>query len=181
MTTPSVAAVERQLRSAFASVEPPPPWALVDGEEGDEPLRVAKAFKGRKRWAKVPAKVLDEAPDGLASALSFFSDEAFRFFLPAYLVADVRGRLERVDPVFHLTQGLTKDTRDERINPRRYGERTWLDAARYRFSVFTKPQAAAIVGYLRLRAARASVDRKEIEQALACYWTGRADPRARRR
>jgi len=36
---------------------------------------------------------LDRSPGGLASALSMFSHEAFRFYLPAYLIADIDGKL----------------------------------------------------------------------------------------
>ena len=42
-----------------------------------------------------PSTLIDRAPDGFGSALSFFSDEAFRFYLPAYLIADsVTAQLE---------------------------------------------------------------------------------------
>ena len=42
---------------------------------------------------------LDSAPDGLSSALAFFSDEAFRYYLPAYLLAALDRKLALADPV----------------------------------------------------------------------------------
>jgi hypothetical protein len=49
----------------------------------------------------IPPTVLD----GHYEALSFLSEGGFRFFLPAYLVADVRDQLVTADPGFHLTHG----------------------------------------------------------------------------
>ena len=40
-------------------------------------------------------------------ALSFFSEGGFRYFLPAYLIADLEDRLQTADPVFHLTNGFS--------------------------------------------------------------------------
>lgn len=45
--------------------------------------------------------------DAHYSALSFFSEAAFRFFFPAYLIADLRGELRTADPLFHLTGGFS--------------------------------------------------------------------------
>lgn len=171
--------VERQLRAAFAKVPAPPDWCLVDSHEGDEPRRVAAAFKGKKSWKRLDAELLDHAPDGLASALSFFSDEAFRFFLPAYLLADLAGALERVDPVFHLTHGLTEGTRAKRVNARRYGDRTWFQVAQYKMAVFSEAQAKAIAAYLERKAEADEHARDEIREALASYWRGRARPGSR--
>jgi hypothetical protein len=155
-------------------VEAPPSWCLVNGHEGDEPARVEAAFKNKRRWAALSSKFLDEAPDGLGSALSFFSDEVFRFYLPAYLIADLREELDHVDPIFHLIHGLTDDSRAERLNPRRYGDRTWFDYACFRFSVFSRRQAAAIVAYLQVKGGRDEFDRERIAESLANYWSARA-------
>jgi hypothetical protein len=45
--------------------------------------------------------------------------------------------------------GLDSRSREALLNPARYGARTWCDARCYRFSVFTQPQCAAIVAFLR--------------------------------
>lgn len=168
------AQLERQLRAAFAKVPFPGDWCLVGSLEGDEPLLVAAAFKGKKSWKGLAPAFLDAAPEGLSSALSFFSDEAFRFYLPAYLLADLSGALEAVSPVFHLTHGLTDATRAKRVNARRYGDRTWFQEAQHKFSVFSRPQAAAIAAYLAHEADADALERKGIGQALASYWTERA-------
>ena len=109
----------------------------------------------------------------------FFSDEAFRFYLPAYLIADIDDVFEQADPVFHLTHGLTDESRNRRVNPRRYGERTWFDQARYKFAIFNRKQVVAIIAYLRLKQAQDEYARSDIDQALRNYWIERAGEDAR--
>jgi hypothetical protein len=168
--------IKGSIRRAFAAVLYPGDWCLRDSSEGEEPYLLEKEFQGKQDWQTIDARVLDSAPDGYASALSFFSDEAFRFYLPAYLIADIDSKLERVDPVFHLTHGLQDASRNTKVNPARYGERTWFDASCYRFSIFTTDQAQAIIAYLRYRLVNEELPecRKQIEEALQNYWLGRA-------
>jgi hypothetical protein len=166
--------IKEQIARAFAAVERPGNWALRGSNEGDEPYRVETAFADKADWRALDPAFLDQAPDGLASALSFLSDEAFRYFLPAYLLADLDGRLQSVDPAFHLWHGLDDATRDEPVNPRRYGRRTWRDAMSHKFAVFSAEEARAIVAYLRFRAEEDDFARPRIEQAIRNYWSERA-------
>jgi hypothetical protein len=96
----------------------------------------------------------------------------------AYLIADVDGKLERHDPVFHLTHGLTNGGRAERVNPRRYGERTWFDEAAHKFAVFDRKQVRAIVSYSTLKRDRSEFQRDTIDQALTNYWSQRVEESA---
>jgi hypothetical protein len=108
------------IAKAFAANKYPGDWCLKGSTEGCEPYQVEQEFKGKKDWQALDSKFLDQAPGGLASALSFFSDEAFRFYLAAYLIADIDNRLENVDVLFHLTHGLDNKSRSKKINPLRY-------------------------------------------------------------
>ena len=168
--------VNRSIVRAFSGSQYPGDWCLVESLEGDEPALLAQEFRGKTEWHTLDPNFIDQAPDGFGSALSFFSDEAYRFYLPAYLVASVDGKLQQADPVFSLTHGLDDVSRAELINPRRYGERTWFDAARFKFAVFTAEQARAIVAYLNLMAEKDELEWPKIRQALSNYWTGRASP-----
>src|SRR5262245_13407601 len=163
-----------EIVGAFESVERPAEWALRGSSEGDEPYLVEKEFRDKGDWRTIDPGFLDRAPEGLASALSFLSDEAFRFYLPAYLLADLDGQLQRVDPVFHLCHGLTDAKKEEFLNPGRYGARTWQDSKRHKFSVFTQAQARAILSYLRYKAEADLDAREEIEEAIRNYWRERA-------
>jgi hypothetical protein len=167
------AEIEAEIRRAFAAVLRPGNWALRGSSEGDEPYEVEAAFADKDDWRTLDPAFLDSAPDGLASALSFLSDEAFRYFLPAYLVADLRGALERVDPVFYLCHAFADDRRHQPVNPRRYGARTWFDESSHQMSTFTPQEARAIVEYLRWREQKDDFDRATIEQAIRSYWNER--------
>ena len=116
-------ALKDQIRAAFADVEYPGDQRLRGSDEGDEPFQVERDFQGKRDWRSLDAEFIDHSPDGLGSALSFFSHEAFRFYMPAYMLADIDGRLEKVNPVFQLTHGLDDNTRRERINSLRFGGR----------------------------------------------------------
>lgn len=167
-------ALKAMIRAAFAGVEHPGDWCLRGSNEGDEPYLAEQEFKGKTDWRALDPAFLDQALDGYASALSFFSDEAFRFYLPAYLIADIEGWLGSSNPLFHLIHGLTDSGRAERVNPRRYGERTWFETASHKLAVFDKAQAAAIVAYLEFKREADEFDRESIDQALSNFCRRRA-------
>jgi hypothetical protein len=172
-----LASVKAQIRNAFAAVEFPGDWCLINSREGTEPAALEKEFKGKDDWKSLDPSSLDQAPDGFGTALSFFSDEAFHFYLPAYLLADLDGLLRQADPVFHLTHGLDRDSRDEKINPRRYGERTWFDHARHKFAMFNARERAAIaayLGYKRDTDALTGLEKSRIDDAVNSYWANDA-------
>lgn len=153
----------------------PGDWCLKGSTEGEEPYLLEKEFKGKTDWQVLTPEFLDRAPDGYGSALSFFSDEAFRFYLPAYLLADIDGKLESCDVADHLTGKLDKGPEEsEVLNPRRYGDRTWWDYKTYRLSIFSREQCSAISEYLRFKLESPDSNKFVIEKALKHYW----DPRA---
>ncbi len=147
--------------------------ALVNTTRGHEPMAVAQAFRDKADWTTLDPDWLDAVPDGLSTALSFLSDEAVCFYIPAFLSADLNGRLGSADPVFALTHGFAHGVGEERIHPRQ--PRTWSDYARDRWSGLTPPQAQAVVLYLEWRAvSRATpLERTGIAEALAAYWYAR--------
>ncbi len=158
---------------AFADVEPPPHWAIVNSKEGYEPQEVEDAFRDKTDWTKLDAEFLERGP--AADALSFFSSEAFRFYLPAYMIADAEGKFARVDPTFFLCHGLDNESHNKKVSEGRYGDRTWHDEALHRFSVFTPRQCRAIVAYLLFAANREEITRGTIDEAIANYWGARAE------
>lgn len=174
-------AIAAQIAMAFASVEHPGDWCLRGSNEGEEPYLLEQEFKGKTDWRAIAPSFLDQAPAGFGSALHFFSDEAFHFYLPAYLIADMRGQLEQSDPVFCLTHGLDEASNHECVNPRRYGERTWFEDARHKFAIFNREECAAIVAYLTLKKEADAFASPQIEEALKNYWYERAVERSRTR
>lgn len=166
--------LKEQIRRAFADVPYPGDDNLQGSQEGSEPFLLTKDFAGKTDWRRLDAEFLDSAPDGYASALSFFSHRALQFYLPAYLIADIDERLLRVDPVFRLCHGFDPMWQDKPINPQRYGDRTWNAYAKERFASYTGEQAAAIASYLEWCRNRAATDfeRDFIDGGLS-YWLGR--------
>lgn len=179
--------VINHIREAFATVDYPGDDFLQGSFDGCEPYEVVSPFMGKSDWRSIEAEFLD----GHYDALSFFSEGGFRFFLPAYLIADLQDELQTADPVFHLTHGFSDasveiptrtDTLTRRfgkstlINPRRYGAMTSYDYARYRLSVFTQEEAQAIVAYLTYKRDSDPYKLAElaIDGALSLYWLDRA-------
>ena len=160
--------IKAQIVEAFKAVPYPGDKGLRGSDEGDEPFMVEREFHGKRDWRSLQPKFLDQAPEGLGSALSFLSHEAFHYFLPAYLIADLDGLLERVDPVFHLTHGLDNRSCGKGTNPQRYGKKTWNEYACERFEAFSRKEAAAIIEYLRFKLSL--YNDKAVKEALQNYW-----------
>jgi hypothetical protein len=182
-------AVIERIHRGFGGGEYPGEGFLQGSFDGCEPYEEVSPFKSKKDWRDIEADFLDAHAD----ALSFFSEGAFRFFLPAYLIADLHGQLSTADPLFHLTHGFSDTTlelplqervfvvkqgRSAFVNPRRYGATTFYDYARYRLSVFTREEASAIVAYLRYKRDLAPddvvPDGAIIDAALETFWLERA-------
>ena len=159
---------------------------LVGSREGCEASEVIVPFMGVADWSQVAAEILDANSE----ALSFFSEGGFRFFLPAYLIADLKGQLQTADPLFHLTGGFSDAVvqvptkvrvyektigKSALLNPRRYGAMTFYDYARYRLSIFAREEAEAIVVYLEYRQDLDSdgIETSSITAALDGFWRER--------
>lgn len=179
--------VIEQIHNAFEHNVHPGAGFLQGSYEGCEPGEVVEPFKGRTDWRTVPAEMLDAN----YTALSFFSEAGLRFFLPAYLVADLNDQLLTADPLFQLTGGFHVTTVEvpmgerqfqrsvggsELLNPRRYGAMTHTDYARYRLSIFTREEAQAIVAYLEFKRDNDEyqIQTKSINASLEQFWNERA-------
>lgn len=179
--------VIEQIRQAFDGLEFPGDAFLQGSYEGTEPSEVTAPFRGVSHWRDVAPAVLDAN----YTALSFFSEAGFRYFLPAYLIADLRDQLQTADPIFHLTHGFLDSSvpvetparvfdrklgKHVLMNPRRYGAMTFMDYARFRLSIFTREEARAIVAYLEYmrQSDRDGLRTKEIDGALESFWADRA-------
>jgi len=179
--------VIEHIRQAFRDTGRPPDAFLQGSHEGCEPGEAIAPFIGVPDWSQLDPLVLDAQ----YTALSFFSEGGFRYFLPAYLIADLQGRLRTADPVFHLTNGFSDKVvtlpagprtytktigKSAFVNPQRYGAMTWHDYARSQLSVFTREESGAIVAYLEYKrdADIHRLNADEINAALDSFWRGRA-------
>lgn len=167
--------IKERVRQAFANVERPPNGALHASDEGEEGRLLEADFGDKRDWRALDGAFLDQAPDGFGSALSFFSPAALRYFLPAYLIADLDGQLDRVDVAHRLSAPFTDAARKTQINPRRYGELTRFDSGTERFLGFAPEEVAAIVAYLEHKASTAEPADPAIGEALQNYWRPRLE------
>jgi hypothetical protein len=139
-------ALVAQIHSAWSKLDPP--FRIVSSDEGEEPELLDREFSHRPRIDEATPEFLDQSPDGYGSALSFFADEAFRYYIAAYMIADLTSGLEQADVVFALTHGLDDSSYAGRINPLRFGEQRWIDHASSKFSMFDSAQLASIIAFL---------------------------------
>lgn len=165
--------IER-VKAAFADVTYPGDDALTDSTYGEEPAALVDEFTGKDDWAALDPDFLDQAPDGWSSALSFFSGPALRFYLPAYLIADLRGELMRADPSFRLSWGVTPAGDAKKI-AKQWGGGTIGERAREDFAPFTPEQVAVIVDYLWWKLEESPAPDPTIEAALQGYWLERVE------
>jgi len=179
--------VIEHIRQAFCDTERPGDAFLQGSHEGCEPGESVAPFIGVTDWSKLNPTILDAN----YTALSFLSEGGFRYFLPAYLIADLQDRLQTADPVFHLTNGFSDKVvtlpagprvyektigKSAFVNPLRYGAMTWHDHARCQLSVFTREEAGAILAYLEYKRDTDShgLNAEEINAALDSFWRDRA-------
>lgn len=165
--------IER-VRKAFDSVAYPGDDDLTDSTYGEEPAALVDEFRGKTDWRSLDAAFLDQAPDGWSTALSFFSGSALHFYLPAYLIADLRGELQSQDPALSLCMLVTPQMAQRKI-AKVWGGGTLGDHARANFDRFDAEQVSVIVDYLWFRLDRDGYD-PTIEQGLEHYWLERASP-----
>jgi hypothetical protein len=163
-------ALIQQIEIAFTDVEYPGDRDITDSTYGEEPEALKREFIGKKDWRSLEPKFLDQAPEGWRTALSFFSDRAFHFYLPAYLIADLQGELREVCPEFHLCYGITPTHEHQKI-AEIWGGGTVGTRARHRFDQFNTEQATTIIAYLQCQLSK--YEDQEIIQALDNYWLTR--------
>jgi hypothetical protein len=91
------------IREAFRETERPGDAFLQGSHEGCEPGESVALFIGVTDWSQLDPAIFDAS----YTALSFLSEGGFRYFLPAYLIADLQDQLQSADPLFHLTNGFS--------------------------------------------------------------------------
>ncbi|MGD1904536.1 MAG: DUF6714 family protein [Leptolyngbyaceae cyanobacterium] len=166
----------QKITLAFGKVPYPGDDNLTDSTYGEESDALIRDFTGKTNWQELSPEFLDQAPESWNSALSFFSGAALQFYLPAYLIADIKGQLFDADPTVRLCISLTPLGGMQKI-AKVWGGGTMGDYARRDFEPYNAPQVQAIVDYLwwRLESDETGGD-IIIEQALENYWLERLEP-----
>lgn len=155
-----VAELGAAIAGAFAAVPAPGPAALVSGDVDYDPeyRDVAHAFEG-KHWRELSPAFIREHRD----ALPLLSPAAFRFFLPAYLLACLDGAQDLDTAPLSVASSLTPpEPQDAAAN----------DAFFRRTQSFTPVEASAICAYLAVAPNDADVSQPSVTRALR-YWRSR--------
>jgi hypothetical protein len=164
---PDLETLTAAIRAAFTAPYPGDD-NLRGSDLGCEPYEVEALYRGCDDWRRLDAAFLDRA------GLGFLSAAAFRFYLPAFLLADLGDALMTETPSFHLTHGLDDIGKLNRVNHRLYGERTWFEHVSERFAGFTAEEARAIIGYLSWVSHREGEAHQSIAEAIDNFWLAKA-------
>lgn len=90
----SRAELAARIERSFSDLSPPMLITVVPGEDDLESRAVARAFGGR-HWRHITPGLVQSRPE----AIAFLSAEAFRYFLPGYLLLALRN-IEALDVSF---------------------------------------------------------------------------------
>ncbi len=147
--------VIRAIEMAFAKNPCPADDGLLHPQcmdDGD-----IKDFYGRTTWLDVP----DEIIDYNNASLCFFSPEAYRFYLPAYLIWALR--------IFDSSDSWTVDSTIYSLTP---GEGDLRQFSLSKYALLDAAQRRAVLAFLEYLAEHGSgkVDQEAIQVAMN-YWT----------
>jgi len=151
--------LRKRIEDAFSMSPYPGDKNLAEDPKDLESKQVARVFQGKK-WEEVDLDFL-ERPGAHLSALFFFSDVAYHYYLPAYLLVSVQEKAcdygTRADVLCALTR---------RAEP---GLRLWFDK---RHACLTPAQKKVIREFLLFTEDFSEYEsaRKDATQALDSYW-----------
>lgn len=148
--SPTKESVVLKIRDAFRGVTLGNGVGLLQGQAKDGGRKgLEERLRDEKLdWTRLHVNELNKC----SSSLSFFDAEGMRFHLPAFLIAELDGSLDRASPVFHLTD--------------------LSDYSKSQLSMLSVAQRKAVREFLLLRRAdpEHEYDWPEIEKALTTYW-----------
>jgi len=115
-----------------------------------------KPFYGEKHWREIP----DEMIESQNGALCFFSPQAFRFFLPAYMRYCLRNYVD--------SQSFSVDATIYALNPHGSGQKDFMES---KWGLFSSDQLGVVVSFLKFMSEQEEyVDADAAKSALANYW-----------
>lgn len=141
---PAIEQLRAIITSAFAEAPHPGDAALVTGDVSYDPeyRAVAHAFSG-KHWCELSRDFIREHRD----ALPLLGPSAFRFFLPAYLLACLEDEPDLDTAPSNVVSSLSPPEPGDAASERAFFERA---------AAFTVAEARAIAAYLQLARDRES-------------------------
>lgn len=153
--------VEAEIRRVFPAHRPEGFGPIAEGDR-DENIRIRTDLAAVTDWTTLGPEVTAEIDRN--SGFGFLTKEAARFYLPAFLIADLRGSDLNTSLAFHLGV-YDPSTQTEEVT-------AWqLEILQDYWDALAPEQAAAVCRYLEWRIATHSI---EIERgaafSLSAYW-----------
>lgn len=164
-----------EIYSAFSNLVFPGIDRIVTPGSREENIAMRRDFIEMTDWRTVSTSFLDSAPDGMASALSFFSPLGFQFYIPAYMVADLNGHLALVDPAFFLCVHVMQLRTPDGVKVLNTFDSTFPQEAIDRIRSFDSRQCSAISSYcLKMAAVKGDLCLIECSRFWRTQSSGRA-------
>lgn len=156
MVTESAAVIIREIEAAFAQVEHPGDQSLLHSQCMDDHDIDIEDFYGDIHWRDVPDDIIERNN----ASLRFFSPEAFRFYLPAFLTWVLRN--------FAATDSFTVDSTIYSLDP---GDDDLGDFAKSKYSLLDHRQRTAVANLLNYLKANGQgmVDEDAVKKALLLW------------
>lgn len=166
--------LKQLIRSTFTEARWPGEYNLRGSDAGSEPYEAEELFRHQRDWRKLDAAFFDESPSGYGWVLLHLSSAAFRFYLPAFLIADIDERLPNDDVLFCLAYAF-EDKMFKRTKTWNNGLTHFQSAAQLT-NEFSRNEVAAIIAFLEFKfdcKNSTCLDQRAIAESLKNYWRPR--------
>jgi len=152
-----------RIEAAFADAKHPGDGRLLHPQCFDN--SDIRDFYGGVRWRQVPAEVIERNN----ASLCFFGPEAFRFYLPAFLLWTLRN--------YRTSDSFTVDSTIYSLDPGQDDLRAFILS---KLSALTAPQREAVVAFLEFMRDHSDghADAEAAARALDSFWLRHTDPKS---
>ena len=165
MEDKAAADLVQEIEAVFLKTPMPFETNLITSRQSDEEAEYALTFRGLE-WHKIHPDLLVECVE----ALNFFTAEALRYYVPAFMRAHLYGYHD-ADAVFTLTHGFYKDEKiDALMSKYPVNKFDSEKYAREQLSLFSREERIVIIAYLRYIAQNDIYEKNAVDQALENYW-----------
>ena len=175
MESEKIIRIINQIHEAFSDDNPPINDQVISGYGGDiEAQEIKEAFSG-KHWRDITPEFLNNY---CIQSISFLEFPAYRFFLPAFILASVKEYESCFDIVVDVVATLLHPVTAQRIyQPNLYKEKETVDIYTFacRMNDLTCEQVEVIIEFLKFLCDYHISDfvHKEPQLALDEYWLER--------
>ncbi len=157
----------------FKDTPEPSPDQIVNNPTGYEAAKYIREFAG-KQWQLLHPDFLNANH----ASVSFFSPEAMRYYIPAYMILDLMGNSNTGTPLFTLINfgdgaGKTINRLGNKIlseQQKKQIDSQMRDSQLNCLSKFSDNERHCIIAYLNYKMTLDPYEKEDIQNALDCFW-----------